>query len=124
MSNTIAKVLYPVPSGVVRDATTGETKCTHIKCTLDYHLGGHSWGTGQQVARGYHLSITPVCRENRYGFCSESFVGFSGGRVLLVPCARRGGKAEREALARFEGEAESWARGLYPDAEIDFSISK
>ena len=74
-----------------------------LKCELYYSLGGMNYFTGRAEARGYYVSVSPVKRETRdYGVTTESYAAFSGWKKCVVQCARKGKKAEAEALAAYE----------------------
>ena len=117
---SIDEINYPVPSGRVTDKFGDSDTCTHVQCELGYELGGHSYFTGQNNRRGYYIYVRPV----RIGKNSTSFTMFHGCKELLVECARRGGKKEQEARAKFLARADALVREVYPDCEIDFSVRK
>ena len=76
---------------------------TFLKCELYYSLGGMNYFTGRTEARGYYVSVSPVERETRdYGVTMESYTAFSGWKKCVVECARKGKKAEAQALAAYE----------------------
>lgn len=70
-----------------------------IKLEVYYDLGGYSYATYREKPRGYYVGVIPVEREDRGGYCLESFAAFTGGKLLLKECNRRSKKAEAEALA-------------------------
>ena len=47
---------------------------THIKVKVYYDLGGYNYFTGENIARGIKLSVSPVSKGN--GF--ESYTAFTG----------------------------------------------
>lgn len=74
----------------------------YLKIELYYSLGGYNMFSYRQERRGYYISCTPVKREN-YGGCSmESFMAFSGQKILVHECARKGKTAEQTALGRWD----------------------
>lgn len=70
-----------------------------LKIQVYYHLGGMNYFTGKSEGRGYYLSVTPVKRERGPVFSSESFVGFSGIKKLLLPVSRQSEKKFQEAVS-------------------------
>ena len=71
---------------------------TFLKCELYYSLGGMNYFTGRTEARGYYVSVSPVERGDGW----ESYTAFSGRKKCVVECARKGKKAEAQALATYE----------------------
>ena len=69
-----------------------------LKCELYYSLGGINVFTNREEQRGYYVSVYPV--EKSRGF--ESYVAFTGAKMLVKPCNRKSSKAEAEALAKYE----------------------
>lgn len=82
-------------------ATTTPNK--FIKLRSYYRKDTMNYFTGRSEARGYYLSVTPV--ERARGF--ESFVAFTGFKVLLKEVTRASKKAEAEAEAIAEKD---WRR--------------
>jgi hypothetical protein len=70
-------------------------KTTHLRLEVAYNKGGLNVWNYKQERRGYYLLITPVER----GGNMESFVAFSGGKILLKEVSRASAKAEAEAEA-------------------------
>ncbi len=68
-------------------------KTTHLRVELIYNKGGLNVFTYQTERRGYYLHVTPVRREQNM----ESFIAFSGTKLLLKEVSRKGTKAEQEA---------------------------
>lgn len=83
-----------------------------LKCELYYSLGGMNYFTYKTEARGYYVSVSPVeHRTTDYGVTMESYAAFSGWKKCVVECARKGKKAEAQALAEYETtKAEMLAR--------------
>ena len=71
---------------------------TFLKCELYYSLGGMNYFTSRSEARGYYVSVSPVERGDGW----ESYTAFSGWKKCVVECARKGKKAEAQALAAYE----------------------
>lgn len=120
----ILKIYCKVPRGFVKAKGRDEqTRCTHLKCEIMYELGGHNTWTGQTCARGYYLHVTPVARqEHEDGCVMESFKAFTGGKFLLVECARRSPNKETLAKVMYEKIVRSAVRQLFDDPEtIDMS---
>lgn len=119
----ILKVYCKVPRGFVKEKSGKEIKCTHVKCTVRYNLGGVSWGTGEMCKRGYYLYVTPVVRQKYGDGCvTESFQAFTGGKLLLVECARRSSNKETLAKVMYEKTVRAALRRLFDDLEtIDMS---
>ena len=83
-------------------------KDQYIKVELYYDLGGMNYFTYKTEPRGYYVSVCPVERRalmdsagRVYGH-SEGFTCFSGRKMLLEPCQRKGKGAEQRALAAYE----------------------
>lgn len=74
----------------------------YLKCKLYYSLGGMNYFTYKNEPRGYYVSVSPVERTTDYGFAMESYVAFSGYKKCVVTCARKGKKAEAQALDAYE----------------------
>ena len=84
-------------------ATTTPNK--YIKLYTYYKKDGMNYFTYKNEARGYYLSVTPV--ERARGF--ESFVAFTGFKVLLKEVTRASKKAEAEAEAIAERDWRKYA---------------
>ena len=82
-------------------------KVNNIEVKLYYDLGGMNYFTGRAEDRGYYLSVTPVYREDRGGFVTESTTAFTGIKVLLVPVKRQSKKAADEAFAMMTTRADT-----------------
>lgn len=76
-----------------------------IKVYTYYKKDSMNYFTYKNEARGYYLSITPV--ERARGF--ESFVAFTGFKVLLKEVTRASKKAEAEAEAIAEKDWRKYA---------------
>ena len=83
---------------------------TFLKCELYYSLGGMNYFTGRAEARGYYVSVSPVERGDGW----ESYTAFSGWKKCVVECARKGKKAEAQALAVYE-ETKAEMLGRFAD---------
>lgn len=83
-----------------------------IKVSTGYTLGGMSYLSGQNSARGYYLYVQPVERKiDASGrTVSESFTLFKGFKVLLVSVERKSKKAEAEAENKAEVLAYTYAK--------------
>lgn len=79
-----------------------------LKVELYYSLGGVNMFTYKNEARGYYLSVSPVEREKIDGFGGfmESYTAFTGVKVLVHPCAKKGKTAESKALEQYDGKKE------------------
>lgn len=83
-------------------------ECHYIKVELYYDLGGMNYFTYKQEPRGYYVSVCPVERRvltdstGRVYGTSEGFTAFSGTKMLLEPCQRKGKGAKQRALANYE----------------------
>lgn len=122
--NDILKIYCKVPRGFVKAKSGKEIKCTHVKCDIMYELGGHNTWTGQTCARGYYLHVTPVVRREykEEGVVTESFTAFTGGKFLLVECARRSSNKETLAKVMYEKTVRAAVRQLFDEIEtIDMS---
>ena len=69
-----------------------------LKCELYYSLGGMNYFTYKEERRGYYVSVSPVEKRG----CMESYTAFTGVKTLVKPCNRKSGKAEAEALTKYE----------------------
>ena len=67
---------------------------THIKTEVYYNLGGMNYFTGKAEKRGYYASASPVEKREH----SESYVGFTGLKMLVKEVGRKSKKAEAEAV--------------------------
>jgi len=65
-----------------------EQDCTHLKVEVYYHLGGANYFQGTNESRGLYVSVVPVTRSKGEGYTSESFVGFTGAKKLVLPMAK------------------------------------
>lgn len=119
----ILKQYCKVPRGFVKATGRAEqTRCTHVKCEIMYELGGRSLFTGQDCKRGYYLHVTPVEIGDREGVVFESFAAFTGGKFLLVECARRSSHKETLAKVMYEKVVRAAVKQLFDDPEtIDMS---
>ena len=75
---------------------------THLKAETYYHLGNSTEYRNSHAFRGYYLSVTPVTRENKYGYVLETITAFTGLRTLVKPVNRKSTKAEASAEAAAE----------------------
>ena len=113
------KVVYhPVPDGYAVNQKGEKFKCTHMKCTLRYDLGGPSvFQYGVTSPRGYYLGLTPVTVDGMM----ESAVAFSGVRFPLVECKRQNKKSEAEAMKLFDERCQEAVKNYFPSTRVDFS---
>lgn len=81
---------------------------THLRIDLYYDLGGYNVFTYKTSPRGYYASFCPVKREVHTHYTMESFVGFSGFKVLLKEVTRQSKKARTEALEEFISALPQW----------------
>lgn len=79
----------------------------YIKIETNYDKGGMNVFTYRNVRRGYYLSVIPVNRSTQNGVAFESFVAFTGKRMLLKEVSRKSQKAEIES--------ENLAESMYMD---------
>jgi len=118
MGNAIKTVYHPVPDGYILNQAGERHKCTHMKCTLRYDLGGPSvFQCGVTRPRGYYIGVTPVKVEGPM----ESAVAFSGICFPLVECNRQSRKAEAEAAKFFDERYQEVVRNYFPGSRVDFS---
>ena len=61
-----------------------EGNATHIKVKVYYDLGGYNYGTGEPIARGIKLSVTPVTKKDGW----ESYTAFTGASRHLKDMTR------------------------------------
>ena len=74
------------------------SNATHLKVRTYYSLGGSNMLTYTAERRGYYLSVSPVRRFKLDGGVEmESYVAFTGTKMLLKEVARKSKKAEAEA---------------------------
>lgn len=76
----------------------GNIDCNYLKVQFYYDLGGINYFTYQQEPRGYYLSVTPVIKESRGSYVSESYTAFTGTKICVKSVTRKSKKAETEAL--------------------------
>lgn len=91
------------------------TDCNYIKCELYYHLGGQNFFTYKNEGRGYYLSVSPVYR-NGY---TESYIAFSGKKMLVKEVARQNKKAQAEAEEFFKENIERYIKMICPEYECE-----
>lgn len=112
-------VRFPVPCGVIRGKDGKEERCTHVECSVGYSLGGHNYWCGGVDPRGYYAYVTPVTVGDG---CVSSTLG-SGGKWLLVQCARRSPKRESEAVSAFNANIRDYIAHLYDSDAVDFAAA-
>lgn len=71
--------------------------CNNIKVVLYYHLGGMNQFTYKTETRGYYISVTPVCRERKYGCNVETVTLGTGVKQLVLPVSRKSDKSANKA---------------------------
>lgn len=71
-----------------------------------YDKGGMNWISGNQVRRGYYVSVVPVQLETKGTVVIESFELFSGTKLLLKAVRRQSDKAMKESVALAETKIE------------------
>ena len=80
---------------------TNDKRITHLKCEVDYSLGGINYFTSRNEPRGYYVHVSPVeRREEIYGgrnIISEGYMCFSGVKQLVKEVSRKSAKAQAEA---------------------------
>jgi len=122
------KRYYPIkPGKPAEGGADGEdgAKRRFVKCYLDYSLGGVNCFSGAREPRGYYAHVSPVTVErHKGGVTLETYVGFTGGKWLLVACGRRSQKKEAEAARLFEEKHKEFVAQLLansPDKDkVDF----
>ena len=77
-----------------------------LKIEVRYNKGGMNYFTSRSEERGYYLSVSPVTRTQGNGYVSESYVGFSGVKKLILPVARQSEKQLQAAIAAAESHVE------------------
>lgn len=118
MSSAIKVVYHPVPDGFAVNQKGEKHKCTHMKCTLRYDLGGPSpFQYGVTAPRGYYIGVSPVTVDG----AMESAVAFSGIRFPLVECKRASKKSAAEAEKIFNERYQEVIRNYFPSTRVDFS---
>lgn len=70
---------------------------THLRVEVYYSLGGYNNFTGKSEGRGYYLSVSPVGRSERCGVVMESYLAFTGRKLLILPVSRQSAKRFEEA---------------------------
>lgn len=87
-------------------APTELADATHIKYSVFYDLGGMNYFNGERNRRGYYLSVTPVTKEDRDGYSTESFTLFKGTKYFISgqELKRNTTKARRDATANVTAE--------------------
>ena len=71
-----------------------DVECNCLEIRVFYDLGGISWATGNELPRGYYLSVSPLLAQG----CTVRYYGFSGTRMLLNEVKGQSKKGEQEAL--------------------------
>jgi hypothetical protein len=77
-----------------------------LKIEVRYNKGGMNYFTSRNEERGYYLSVTPVERTKGDGYTTESYVGFSGVKKLILPVARQSEKQYQAAIVAAESHVE------------------
>ena len=72
-----------------------------LRIDLYYSLGGMNYFNSKNEKRGYYLSVSPVQREFKENYISETYTSFSGTKMLLLECKRQSNKAYNEALKNY-----------------------
>lgn len=86
---TILKRYIPIP----------ETEyCNCMKVEIYYTLGGYNVWNYKVDPRGFYLSITPMMRELKDGYVSETYSAYTGLRQLLLQVERRSKRTETIAV--------------------------
>jgi hypothetical protein len=75
-----------------------EVNGQEFKITVDYNKGGINYFSGNTIERGYYLNVTPVKREHKDGYTTETFAVFSGISKFLLPVARQSSKQLDKAI--------------------------
>ena len=117
MASRLKKIYYPVRDGMVADREGKVTGCTHMRCEVEYRLGGHSYLSGTDWQRGYYIGVAPVTR----GGMLETYVGFSGFSKLLIPCKRQSKKLEEKATQMFVEQLKDAVDAYFPGNSVDFT---
>lgn len=94
-----------------------DTGCKYLKAECYYSLGGHNVWTSRNETRGYYLSVSPV--ERNRGF--ESYIAFSGSKVCIVPCERKGKKKYEEAKVLFAEKIDKVIADYFSQFKVDFN---
>ena len=80
-----------------------------LEVEVYYDLGGHNYFTGDQVPRGYYLSVSPV----ELGDGWRRYTSFSGKKKFLLEDAKRkSGKRLTALWTSIEPKAEAIARAF------------
>lgn len=69
----------------------------YISLEMYYSLGGINYFTYKTERRGYYVSVTPLMRTSHY----ESYIGFSGHKMLVLECKRQSKKLAEVAATHF-----------------------
>lgn len=75
----------------------GKADVNFIKVHTFYDLGGMNYFTSRPTKRGYYVSCTPVFRDDKNGYATESTVLGSGYKQLCKEVTRQTKKAAAEA---------------------------
>lgn len=75
-----------------------DMKATHLKVEVYYNLGGFNAFTYKEEKRGYYLSVSPVEKQRRDGYSSESYTAFTGRKLLVKEVKRKSDKAMHVAI--------------------------
>jgi hypothetical protein len=77
-----------------------------LEIEVSYNKGGMNYFTSRNEERGYYLSVTPVERTKGDGYTTESYLGFSGVKKLILPVARQSEKQYQAAIVAAESQVE------------------
>ena len=79
------------------------TEDKYLKFEVFYEKGGMNYFNGQTEKRGYYGSVRVVERKDEgRGYISESFMMFSGTKVLLLEVGRKNDKKYQESIELFK----------------------
>ena len=70
----------------------------YLRVDVYYSLGGDNYYTGTPDARWYYLAVSPVFREDKGEYATESAVLGRGYKMFLKAVKRRSSKAMEDAL--------------------------
>ncbi len=92
---------------------TGRENVVQVACFYD--KGGYDIFGGSCSRRGYYISAQKA--ELGRGMVSVNIL--EGRKMLICEVSRQSKKAEEKALAYFEENAETFAKQVYPNCELE-----
>ena len=85
-----------------------------VECSIYYSKGGMNYFTGRDEPRGSYFSIRPFYETDTY----RQYHGFSGGKVLVLPCGRQSKNRYLEAKRMMDALVTTYLEGFCAERNI------